>query len=127
MSRESIDARVSDAVETKPSFEQSPDTDMYDETDTNLGEAMIIPAELMKPLVLRDLAGLPWDMISEMLDLPRGTVKSRVNRGRMKMNEVSQELTDEPTPQKNMKQVRESVTEALKELKLVERRLERRQ
>jgi DNA-directed RNA polymerase specialized sigma24 family protein len=122
---ESIDKSVRDVIESEPSFEQPSDTDMNN-NDTNLGEAMIIPAELMKPLVLRDLAGMPWNMICKMLDLPPGTVKSRVNRGRKKMNEVSQELTDEPSPQKNMKEVRESVTETLKELKLAERRLKRR-
>lgn len=36
-------------------------------------------------LVLRDLQGLPYDEISEILDVPLGTVKSKLNRARLNL------------------------------------------
>ena len=38
-------------------------------------------------LVLRDVEGLPYDEISEILALPVGTVKSRINRAREKLKQ----------------------------------------
>jgi len=34
------------------------------------------------PLILREIEGYDYDEISKILDIPRGTVKSRLNRGR---------------------------------------------
>lgn len=39
-------------------------------------------------LVLRDIKGMSYDEISEVLDLPKGTVKSRINRGRQALKDV---------------------------------------
>ncbi|MDA3971755.1 MAG: sigma-70 family RNA polymerase sigma factor [Desulfobulbaceae bacterium] len=36
-------------------------------------------------LMLRDLQGLPYDEISEILDVPLGTVKSKLNRARLNL------------------------------------------
>ncbi len=36
-------------------------------------------------LMLRDLQGLPYDQISEILDVPLGTVKSKLNRARLNL------------------------------------------
>jgi RNA polymerase sigma-70 factor (ECF subfamily) len=36
-------------------------------------------------LVLRDLQGLPYDEISEILEVPLGTVKSKLNRARLNL------------------------------------------
>ena len=41
-----------------------------------------LPQEFRAPVVLRDLCGLDYAEIAEVLDLPPGTVRSRISRGR---------------------------------------------
>lgn len=41
-----------------------------------------LPAELAEPVLLRDLMDYDYPEIAERLDLPLGTVKSRIHRGR---------------------------------------------
>ena len=43
---------------------------------------MRLPVEFRAPVVLRDLCGLDYAEIAEVLDLPAGTVRSRIARGR---------------------------------------------
>jgi RNA polymerase sigma-70 factor (ECF subfamily) len=38
-------------------------------------------------VVLRDIEGMDYEMISEVLELPLGTVKSRLHRGRLELKE----------------------------------------
>jgi RNA polymerase sigma-70 factor (ECF subfamily) len=44
-----------------------------------------IPSDLKAVVILRDLQGLTYQEISESMDLPEGTVKSRLNRGRLEL------------------------------------------
>jgi len=44
-----------------------------------------LPAELRVPLILCDLQGLPYDEIAKSLQVPLGTVKSRINRARLEL------------------------------------------
>ncbi len=44
-----------------------------------------ISPDLRVVLVLREIEGLSYEEIAEKLKIPLGTVKSRVNRGRIQM------------------------------------------
>jgi RNA polymerase sigma-70 factor (ECF subfamily) len=41
-----------------------------------------ISVEFREPVILRDLCGLDYQDIAELLDIPPGTVRSRISRGR---------------------------------------------
>jgi RNA polymerase sigma-70 factor (ECF subfamily) len=45
----------------------------------------VMPNDLREALVLCDLQGLPYDEIAATLGVPVGTVKSRINRGRLEL------------------------------------------
>jgi RNA polymerase sigma-70 factor (ECF subfamily) len=47
-----------------------------------------LPEKFRTPLVLRDMQGLSYEEIGEILDLPEGTVKSRINRARLRVKEI---------------------------------------
>jgi RNA polymerase sigma-70 factor (ECF subfamily) len=47
-----------------------------------------LPEKFRTPLVLRDMQGLTYEEIGEMLGLPEGTVKSRINRARLRVKEL---------------------------------------
>jgi len=44
-----------------------------------------LPLDLREPLILCDLQGLPYLEASKALGVPLGTVKSRINRGRLEL------------------------------------------
>lgn len=44
--------------------------------------------ELREAVILRDLQGLDYHGISRVLDIPEGTVKSRINRGRAELGRI---------------------------------------
>ncbi len=39
-------------------------------------------------IILREIQELSYDVISKILQLPLGTVKSRINRGKLKLREI---------------------------------------
>lgn len=47
-----------------------------------------LPVEYREAVILRDINDLSYEEIAESLKIPMGTVKSRVNRGRQKMQEL---------------------------------------
>jgi RNA polymerase sigma-70 factor (ECF subfamily) len=63
-----------------------------------------IPEEYRVVLVLADVQDLPYDEIAQVLDVPLGTVKSRVHRGRLALGRamgLPHAPTGEPMPTPN--------------------------
>ena len=51
-----------------------------------------LPQKYKTILVLRDVEGLSYEEIAEILKLPQGTVKSRMNRARLRFKELLEPL-----------------------------------
>ena len=70
-------------------------------TDTRKVRASVVdaindlPQEFREAVQLRDLDGLSYDEIAKIIDCPVGTVKSRVNRGRLRLQKRLHHLADE--------------------------------
>ncbi len=46
-----------------------------------------LPSKFREVIILRDIQGFAYEEIGQILNIPLGTVKSRVNRGRLKLQE----------------------------------------
>ena len=60
------------------------------------GLARLSP-ELREAVILRDLQGLEYNEIQAVLEVPEGTVKSRINRGRIELARVLEEMGVRPS------------------------------
>ena len=49
-----------------------------------------LPDEFRAAVVLRDMESLSYEEIADVLDLPIGTVRSRIHRGRLLLQEMLQ-------------------------------------
>jgi len=56
---------------------------------------LAVPPEFRGALVLHDIQGLPYEDVAEALDVPLGTVKSRLHHGRLAL---ARALVGEPPP-----------------------------
>lgn len=54
-----------------------------------------LPPEYREAVVLRDLEGRSYEDIAEILDIPPGTVRSRIHRGREQMRQLLTPYVDE--------------------------------
>jgi DNA-directed RNA polymerase specialized sigma24 family protein len=55
-----------------------------------------LPAVYREALALRDIHELSYDEIARRLQLPEGTVKSRINRGRRELARYLRALVEHP-------------------------------
>ncbi|MBN1550224.1 sigma-70 family RNA polymerase sigma factor [bacterium] len=62
----------------------SPEANIIQKEDVESVEQALekIPVKYRTPLILREIEGYDYEEISKILNIPRGTVKSRLNRGR---------------------------------------------
>jgi RNA polymerase sigma-70 factor (ECF subfamily) len=76
-------------------------TDVEREVDSRLKNAIILreinalPAHFREAVLLRDVENFSYEEISEILKVPLGTVKSRVNRGRSRLQKKLKFLVTE--------------------------------
>ena len=83
-------------ISIDPSFENQIDDKLLINEVLNL-----LPNEFKTALVLRDLCDLNYDEISEILNIPIGTVRSRISRGR---SAISNYLTNGNQPDSSKRQ-----------------------
>ena len=56
-----------------------------------------LPDDFKTIIILRDIQELSYDDISKIVELPLGTVKSRINRGRLKLQQLLKRKGENPT------------------------------
>ena len=73
-----------------PEAAQGPESGLLQEADRKLvweGLNRLAP-ETRMAVILRDLQDKSYEEVAEILDLPLGTVKSRINRGRLQLAKI---------------------------------------
>lgn len=73
------------------------DVDLAMKQEAVLKEIDRLPAPFKEAVILRDIQDLAYEEISEILDVPLGTVKSRVNRGRARLQKILKFIGQEET------------------------------
>ena len=72
-----------------------------EQTDDNRVKSLVVhaiedlPTEFRAAVLLRDLDGLSYEEIAKIINCPVGTVKSRVNRGRLRLQKTLRGLAEE--------------------------------
>ena len=86
------------AVENKESSARRPDQHaMLGELSEQVQAALRrVSPELREAVILRDLQGLEYREIQQVLQVPEGTVKSRINRGRIELARVLEQMGVRP-------------------------------
>jgi RNA polymerase sigma-70 factor (ECF subfamily) len=89
---------VTTQVEAKESASRRPDhVAAVTELCEHLQKALrLLSPDLRESVILRDLEGLDYREIQQVLGVPEGTVKSRINRGRIELARVLNEMGVRP-------------------------------
>lgn len=86
-------------VENKESVARRPDQlALLGELSSQVQSALTrLSPELREAVILRDLQQLEYNEIRQVLDVPEGTVKSRINRGRIELARILQQMGVRPS------------------------------
>lgn len=96
--------RLTDSIDAMPQFEERPSParapDSWaqaTELSAHVQQALArLSPELREAVILRDLQGLDYAEIRVVLQVPEGTVKSRINRGRIELARILEETGVRP-------------------------------
>jgi RNA polymerase sigma-70 factor (ECF subfamily) len=67
------------------------------ELSTQVQQALLqLSPELREAVILRDLHGMDYSEVQEVLQIPQGTVKSRINRGRIELARILDKMGVRP-------------------------------
>jgi len=77
-------------LEATPSAEEPPQARVESRERRELLQAALdrLSPDMREAVILRDFQDLDYDEIAEVLGVPQGTVKSRINRGRLELAKV---------------------------------------
>ncbi|HXJ95409.1 MAG TPA: sigma-70 family RNA polymerase sigma factor [Terriglobia bacterium] len=77
-------------IEDKPSAEESPMARLETRERRELLQSALdqLSPDMREAVILRDFQDLDYDEIAQVLQVPQGTVKSRINRGRLELAKV---------------------------------------
>jgi len=86
-------------VENKESAGRRPDQQLLlGELSSQVHSALTkLSPELREAVILRDLQQLEYNEIRQVLDVPEGTVKSRINRGRIELARILHQMGVRPS------------------------------
>jgi RNA polymerase sigma-70 factor, ECF subfamily len=86
-------------VESKESSARRPDQQaLLGELSSQVHNALTkLSPELREAVILRDLQQLEYTEIRQILDVPEGTVKSRINRGRIELARILRQMGVRPS------------------------------
>ena len=93
---DSIDVEF-DRIEENPARYASPAEALEKRELSDLvhGALLRLSEDLAEAVILRDLEGFTYDEMAALLDVPIGTIKSRINRGRGELARVLGRLRDQ--------------------------------
>jgi RNA polymerase sigma-70 factor (ECF subfamily) len=86
---DSLESAIERVTENAGSYPGPGETLENQELSERVHAALLrVAPDLREAVILRDLEEFTYEEIAVMLDLPTGTVKSRINRGRIKLAKV---------------------------------------
>ena len=71
-----------------PEKDSIDETDQYGQSEFMQSALLDLEADFRNIIILREIQGTSYEVISKILKLPLGTVKSRINRGKLKLRDI---------------------------------------